>query len=462
MNENVIVEELVARLNSKNIFELRQIARAMGVFKPTDRKKQELISDIMSITTGVENPKPRSKRGAPVKWAEYDKKLVGDLKRCREFYLGGETEGEGGAATISVEAIGGMDEEKVTGWIEDRDGKYFLRGGGDASSMEEVFVSKTLVNRYALRNGDKVCGRAKRSGENERRGLLSVLTVNGNTPGNEMSRGQFKEFTAVYPDKRLKSSVDDSGVILDLVTPFVAGQRALLAVPDGMDSTASLVSYVSGLAKNNEELNIVFIVVYGAAEKVNMYKRELPNAEYFFPFGSGDSMYRTANLALSYCCHLAEQGKDSLVVVDDFTRLATDMSLSLGRSEGLDRNVRKQLSDFICTARNTEEGGSVSLLAVMTSDSSDPVDKSIYLTLRKQFNMKIVLSEQLSRYHVDPPVNLAESMALNEERYLSPIELKALISLRRKLDGGADDEEIIVSSNHYTSTEQLARALNKK
>ena len=74
-------------LNTLNIHVLRNVARHVGVYKPTEGKKDGLIDRTISVLIGTVAPVPPSKLGAPLKEDTLDPKYMRELERIREEYM---------------------------------------------------------------------------------------------------------------------------------------------------------------------------------------------------------------------------------------------------------------------------------------------------------------------------------------------------------------------------------------
>ena len=175
-----LIEDIKQRLDAISIYDIRQIAREVGVPKPTEGKKERLLSYIVDIASGEKDPEKRSSKGARPKSTAYDRSLVSDILRCREICLLGE-EAEKESAPFIMTVSSGYDplDFKGEGLLEKSGDKWFIRALDDGGQLIEVVVHDKFVNDYYLREGDVVCGQCKRKTLEELAGLVSIYSVNG-------------------------------------------------------------------------------------------------------------------------------------------------------------------------------------------------------------------------------------------------------------------------------------------
>ena len=213
-----LLEEIEKRLNAKTIHDLRQVARAVGVPRPADGKKDRVVDYILQIATGKADPAAPAVRGAPPKSPEYDRDLVKDILRCRETFLFSQEPAAPEKPLLTVSG-GDLTEFKSGGVLEKIDGKWFARTGGNRSA--DIFVNEKLIARYSLRSGDLVTGLCKRAQPDEMAGLVNIESVNGYPLNALPERCDFASLGARYPEKRLLTSTET-----DLLAPRGSVRRA--------------------------------------------------------------------------------------------------------------------------------------------------------------------------------------------------------------------------------------------
>ena len=226
-----LLNELKERLDAKTIHDLRQVARAVGVPRPADGKKERILNCIMDIAAGNFDPVVPSNRGAHPKSNEYDRQAVADVFRCREICLAGEATEE---SNFELSVASGEDFDRFAftaeGTLYVSGGKWFMnvRGLRD-KGITEVFVSNYFINTLKLREGDWVKGDCKRESLDEIAGLSCVLSVNDVAPESLHDRKEIDKLVPVYPDKKIHLYGENATCrIINLLSPLGEGQRAFV------------------------------------------------------------------------------------------------------------------------------------------------------------------------------------------------------------------------------------------
>ncbi|MDE6598390.1 MAG: hypothetical protein K2K60_07105 [Clostridia bacterium] len=257
-----LLAEIERRLNAKTIHDLRQVARAVGVPRPADGRKERIVEYMLKIASGEADPALPAVRGAHPKSAEYDRQLVADILRCREISLSASQDREEQKAELKVSS-GEQDiqiyESVGEGLLERRDGRWFVRADG-AAFADGVFVNPTIVKMFDLREGDKVKCKCARSSPDEGYGVVAVLAVNGLPPVPKTPRARFENLTPVYPDRKFSvalSGADISGRMVDLFSPVGAGQRAFIVTENGADKTLFIKKLAEGIQQNNGQVKVI-------------------------------------------------------------------------------------------------------------------------------------------------------------------------------------------------------------
>ena len=461
MSQNLI-DELTKRLNAKTIHELRQLGRALGVPHPADGKKELLIEGILAVASGKKDPEQPTKRGAPPKSQEYDRRLAADILRCREIFLINDmpTEERKAPHEIFVASPNSSSLDYTGGGILEYDGEnWFLRTTGCREDfVHDVFVNKHFVNSYNLREGDFVEGRCKRVSTDEMAGLASVLKVNGLQPETS-ERAEFDKLSPIYANKKWTISCgakDKAGRIIDLLAPIGAGQRALVISPHGCGKTSILKQIAAGIAHNNRNAKIVIVLIDVSPEDAADFTKSFNGADVFTsPFDAGTAAHlRTMRLALEYCKRQTELCKEVVLIIDDMTKLVRAYNSYGNTTAGLDYSAVDCAKRVLAAARNTEQGGSLTVISALNTAGGDVIEDTAYSALKDICNVKISLSLSLARSRVYPPIDLKETYSAQDGKLLTEEELQATVKLRNK-----ETEEIFTLLDDTESNEQLVKAL---
>lgn len=459
MSENLI-DELTKRLNAQTIHELRQLGRAVGVPHPADGKKQPLIDEILAVASGKKDSEPPTKRGAPPKSQVYDRQLAADILRCREIFLAKSLPSDEYKPKMMYVASGESDPlDYIGGGILEYDGEsWFLRTTGCCENfINDVFVNKYFVNTFNLREGDYVEGRCKRTNTGEMAGLASVLKING-LQYDSAPRADFNSLSPVYADRKLKlacGAKDKTGRIIDLLAPIGAGQRVLVVSPHGCGKTQMLKQIATGIVQNNRRAKVVIALIDVSPEDAADFSKSFKGVDVFTsPFDAGTAAHlRTMRLVLEYCKRQTELCMEVVLIIDDLTRLVRAYNAYGKQTAGLDYSAVDSAKRILAAARNTETGGSLTVISALNTGNGDVIEETAYSALKDICNVKITLSQSLVRGRIYPPIDLAETYSTQDNRLLTEEEIQASVKLRSKnieelfalLDGTENNNQLVDS-----------------
>lgn len=451
-----LAESILLKLDKMGVHSLRQLGRAVGVANPTAKKKQEIIEEIMSIARNEKEPCPRSSRGAPPKSDDYDSEMVEEIEACRKVFMGKEAEvgtpaDNNGKITVSC---GEEEELTYSGVLEFTDKYWFLRTNNmQISSSNDVFIHLSFVNRFRLREGDKIVCKAKRRRPNECPGVTYILSVNGNPP--ETPRAKvFESLTPCYPDTRIKLEHAGGTLterVIDLFSPIGFGQRALIVSPPKAGKTTMMTDIAASIHKNYPEAVVIVLLVDERPEEVTDISRSVEGVEVIYStFDKGDNHHtHIASLTLEYAKRQVEAGKDVIILLDSITRLARAHNAlnNSGRtlSGGLDTQALVEPKRFFGAARNIENGGSLTIIATAIVDTGSRLDDIIYEEFKSTGNMEIVLSRSLAERRIFPAIDIRSSGARKEELLLSENELAASATIRGMLAKNLGEDELFAT-----------------
>lgn len=435
--QNNLKAELIVRLKAKTIHELRQLGRALGVPHPADGKKEQLLDGIMAVASGIKDPELPNKRGAPPKSQEYDRQLAADILRCREICLSDSLTEEKQRPVEIFVANGDRSSLSYvdSGILERVEDKWFLRTTGCRENFSaDVFVNEYFVKTYKLREGDFVTGQCERRNYDEMAGLASVVKINGLQPDAIVNRPDFDSFTPIYADKKLCLGNSVTGRAIDLFAPIGAGQRVLIASPHGCNQTKILKDITEGVVNNNKTVKTVIVLLDVSPEVAADFTKSFDGEDVFTSTYDAGTMahIRTVNLALAYCKRQVELSQHVVLIIDDLTRLARAYNSCARQAlAGLDYSAVDSIKKILASARNMENGTSLTIISALKYGSGDIVEESAYSALKNIFNAKITLSLPLSCERVYPPIDFAKTYSSFDTALLPENELKLVSELKK-------------------------------
>ena len=321
------------------------------------------------------------------------------------------------------------------------DGYGFIRTNGMSPSSTDVYVSQSQIRKFSLRTGDYVSGKTRPPKDGERYfGLIKVEAVNNIDPEEAKARTKFESLTAIFPTEQLKletTSKELTPRIIDLIAPVGKGQRGLIVAPPKAGKTTVLQNIAAGISANSPEIQILVALIGERPEEVTEMRRAVKGEVYSSTFDEPvEDHCKVAELCLERAKRLVENGEDVVVLLDSLTRLTRAYNLavpSTGRtlSGGIDPNALYPPKKFFGAARNTEEGGSLTILAACLVDTGSRMDEVIFEEFKGTGNMELNLDRRLSERRVFPAVDILKSGTRREELQLNANILEKVHMLRR-------------------------------
>ena len=321
------------------------------------------------------------------------------------------------------------------------DGYGFIRNDGLHPSASDVYVSQSQIRKFHLRTGDYVAGKTRPPKDGERYfGLIKVESVNNIDPEEAKTRTKFESLTAIFPTEQLKLETTPkelSSRIIDLIAPVGKGQRGLIVAPPKAGKTTVLQNIAAGISANSPEIQILVALIGERPEEVTEMRRAVKGEVYSSTFDEPvEDHCKVAELCLERAKRLVENGEDVVILLDSLTRLTRAYNLavpSTGRtlSGGIDPNALYPPKKFFGAARNTEEGGSLTILAACLVDTGSRMDEVIFEEFKGTGNMELNLDRRLSERRVYPAVDILKSGTRREELQLNANILEKVHMLRR-------------------------------
>ncbi len=326
-----------------------------------------------------------------------------------------------------------------------RDAKRFFQ-----PHPSDVFVTPEAVKKYGLRDGQWLKAEARKSS----RGLQihRILAINDAEPEQAATWPAFDDLTTISPLERLKlETVPDRFTtrIIDLVTPVGKGQRGLIVAPPRTGKTTLLHHMAQAMVKNHPEVKLMILLVDERPEEVTDFKRNIPEAELWASSNDMDvkSHTRIAQLCIERARRLVESGRDVFILLDSITRLGRAFNNAIaggGRtmSGGVDSRALEIPRKIFAAARNTEEAGSLTIVATALIETGSRMDELIFQEFKGTGNMEIVLDRKISDQRVYPAIDIFQSGTRRDELLIPSDDLHKISVIRRGLAGHKPFEAI--------------------
>ena len=328
-----------------------------------------------------------------------------------------------------------------------QDGYGFLRSP-DYNYMpgpDDIYVSPSQIKRFGMKTGHLISGQIRPPKSKERfYALLKVETVNEKPLEDLKNIILFDNFTPLYPEEKFnletKKGQDLSMRIMDLISPIGKGQRGLIVAQPKTGKTILLQKLANAISNNHPETKRIVLLIDERPEEVTDMKRNV-NAEVISStFDEPPERHvSVADMVLQKAKRMVEYGHDVVILLDSITRLARAHNAVIPHSGkilsgGVDFNALKKPKQFFGAARNTEEGGSLTIVSTALIDTGSRADEVIFEEFKGTGNMELALDRRLSDRRVYPAFDIIKSGTRKEELLLSRKELGRMWILRKLLN----------------------------
>ena len=356
------------------------------------------------------------------------------------------------------------------------DGYGFLRSAdyNYLNSPDDVYLSPSQIKLFGLKPGDTVSGTIRPPKEGEKYfPLIKVLEINGLEPEYVRDRVQFEFLTPLFPSEKFNLTSNGhnsiSNRVVDLFSPIGKGQRGLIVAQPKTGKTLLLQSIANAIADNHPEVYMIVLLIDERPEEVTEMARNVKAEVIASTFDEQASRHvKVAEMVLDKAKRMVECGHDVVIFLDSITRLArayNSVQPASGKvlSGGVDANALHKPKRFFGAARNTEEKGSLTIIATALIDTGSKMDEVIFEEFKGTGNMELQLDRKLADKRIFPAVNVIasgtrrEDLLLNKEvinrtwvlrRFLSDMTtVEAMEHTKKHMERTQDNEEFLITMN---------------
>lgn len=380
----------ISELKSKKIVELNELAKQLEIGGYSDLRKQELIFKILEAQS--------SKDGLTFS--------KGVLEVLTDQY----------------------------GFLRSSDYNYL-------PSPDDIYVSPSQIKKFNLRTGDFVSGQVRPPKDGERFfALLRVEAVNNLDPAAIRDRTLFDNLVPVYPTKKISLETapgEYSMRIMDILAPIGKGQRGLIVSPPKSGKTVLLQKIANSITRNHPEIKLIILLIDERPEEVTDMERTVKAEVISSTFDEpAERHVQVADMVIEKAKRLVEAKEDVVILLDSITRLARAHNIVVphsGRilSGGVDSNALQKPKRFFGAARNTEDGGSLTIIATALIDTGSRMDDVIFEEFKGTGNMELVLNRDLSDRRIFPALDVNRSGTRREDLLLKEDDLQKMWILRK-------------------------------
>ena len=413
----------LAELKQKSIGDLADLARSLKIEGCANLRKQELIFAI----------------------------LQGQSEKNGVIF------GEGVLETLS----------DGFGFLRAPDSNYF-------PGPDDIYISPSQIRRFGLRTGDIISGQVRPPKGGERYfALLKVEKINYDEPEMQRDKILFDNLTPLYPEERISLEFDQEEYctrVMELTTPIGKGQRGLIVAAPRTGKTMLLQAIARAILHNHPETLLIVLLIDERPEEVTDWQRQVRSAEVISStFDEPAQRHaQVAEIVMEKAKRLVEHKRDVVILLDSITRLArayNTIAPPSGKvlSGGLDSNALQRPKRFFGSARNIEDGGSLTILATALVDTGSRMDDVIFEEFKGTGNMEVHLDRRLADKRIFPAIDISQSGTRKEEllvdrdrlnkmwvlrKVLSPLgTMEAMEFLMDKIAGTKDNQDFLQSMN---------------
>ena len=431
-------------LKEKKLTDLKEIAKTMGIEKISTLSKDELMQAMVSAAPAEkkeEVPKPEK------------------VTEKKEAPNNAPHQSQGS-------------EKRAAGVLEILpDGYGFLRSVNDnyLPGPEDIYVSPSQIKRFKLKTGHFVEGSTRAPKSKERfHALLKLDKVNDIDPEKIRNLRSFDKYTPLHPNEKfnLSNTSDMSMRIMDLVCPIGKGQRGLIVAQPKTGKTILISKIANAIRRNHPDTILIILLIDERPEEVTEMKRSVDAEVIASTFDEGPERHvQVSDMALYKAQRLVECGKDVVILLDSLTRLGrahNAVTAHSGKilSGGVDSNALRNPKKFFGAARNTEEGGSLTIISTALIETGSRADEVIFEEFKGTGNMELVLDRRLSDRRIYPSFDIIRSGTRKEELLLGRKELGRMWILRKLLNDMKVEEAMEFMQDRMKRTKTNAEFLD--
>ena len=326
------------------------------------------------------------------------------------------------------------------------DGYGFLRSAdyNYLNSPDDIYVSPSQIKHFGLKAGDTVAGIIRPPKEGERYfPLVRVTKINGLEPNFIRDRVQFEYLTPLFPSDKFNLTGAGHNTktnrIVDLFSPIGKGQRALIVAQPKTGKTMILQSLANAIADNHPEVYRIVLLIDERPEEVTEMARHVKAEVVSSTFDEQASRHvKVAEMVLEKAKRMVECGHDVVILLDSITRLArayNSVQPASGKvlSGGVDANALHKPKRFFGAARNTEEKGSLTIIATALIETGSKMDEVIFEEFKGTGNMELQLDRRIANKRIYPAVDVVASSTRREDLLLSREVMQRTWVLRKYL-----------------------------
>lgn len=346
----------------------------------------------------------------------------------------------------AAEIMQAVDCPEIAGVLELLpEGYGFLRSENLVATGRDFYVGQAQIRRFGLRTGDRILGRVRPQRDGDKYpALLTVSQVNGLAPESAANRPNFENLTPIYPTRRIQLERTDAPQLndlrlMDLITPIGFGQRGLIQCGPGTGKLRLLTRLANVITANHPDAEVMMLLFSETPENVTLIRESVKCQVIASTFDmSPENHLRMADMIIERAQRLVEMKRDVVILADSLTtliRVISTAAMQAGRAVPgmINPQSLQKAKRLFGAARCIREGGSLTVIATMNTDSGAKADDSVVNEFRGAANMELVLDQALARAGVHPPFELTKCGTKRSEAILTPAHVEGLKLIKSML-----------------------------
>jgi len=331
-----------------------------------------------------------------------------------------------------------------------------------------AYVPQAFIKHYGLQRGHIVRAQLHPHREGESCPIVvRVESVMDQDPETLSQIVPFTERVPYYPTSRILMEADSEAKwdnlsmrVVDCLTPVGFGQRGLIVAPPRTGKTVLMQGMANSIQKNYPDSHLIILLIDERPEEVTDFRRQVSGEVISSTFDeTAESHVHAAEMVIEKARRMVEVGKDVVILLDSITRLARAYNTTMPSSGkilsgGVEANALQKPKRFFGSARNIEDGGSLTIIATALVETGSKMDEVIFEEFKGTGNMELHLDRGLSDKRIFPALSMDKSGTRKEELLYHPDEMLKIYSLRRAMKGlpSTDAMEMLIQRIKKTNT----------
>jgi transcription termination factor Rho len=336
-------------------------------------------------------------------------------------------------------------------------------------SQDDIHIGGPVLNHAKIRNGQLIKVKVRPPVQRDKYlTTAEILEIEGKPAADWEEPKDFEKLTPMFPDSRIHLEGEGTeylGVrVIDLIAPLGKGQRGLIVAPPRGGKTILLKQIAKSIKANNPGVELVVLLLDERPEEVTDFEETVECRVFASTFDETPKRHaQVADLVIARAQRLVELGRHVVLLLDSLTRLARGHNSAMQGgpigSGGVSPAALQKSRKFFGTARNIENGGSLTILATALVETESRLDDVVFEEFKGTGNMEVRLDRELAERRVYPAIHIPQSGTRNDDRLYHPDEFRKVIDVRKQLAGLPIGDALVTLLDNLKTTKTNAEFL---